>query len=1162
MPEEHKILRAYILNEVGEKERELIEERLVTDEDFFRELSIVEEMVVQEYADGKLTQPQRANFEKCFLISDENRQKVRFARALRKYVDDAEEYEDFKKKASFFESLKAFLLSPVPITAAVIIILGIGGFWFWKSYSSNSSDSLIALNEAFRAERPFEARISDFGYAAPRNTRGDDNENKVDKIQLDRAARTALQDVSENASAKNLHALGLVYLTEKKFDQAIEQLEKASKAAPDNAKFHNDLGVAFMEKAKTQEENFEYLDRSIKEFEKAIELSSSLNEAYFNKALAIQLVPSQEAAKQAWREYLKIDPNSQWSIEAERNLQKLESTQNKEISAEELEENFLNAFRDGEDEKAWEMLSRNKEVIQTKYLPQKLAMSISASSEKKKDEWLQALIYAGKLEKERTNDLFVSDLSNFYINLNQPNNEKLRQAHKAINEGYILCRKTDFREASVKFRLALNILNQIGNVWEEKITEVFLAYSLNHKDQIDERLNLIKKTVEFSGTNNYKWLQTLSLYRLADYQMNLTQYNDALKNFEKAAILCEEIQDFYNAQRSNILLAAINSTLGQKKAALGFVRKAFKQMAANDTSSRQKWRNYFSASDLFASLRFDQLTKVTAQEMIILSEPTDWFDFISISQSQLGVYYAQAENYDEARNHFNNAIVSAEKLKDETSKNTLSAYSLLKLANLERKAKNYEKSLELYDRSFAASKSPYFEYETQKGRLLSYLNTGNETELEQQIPQTIDLLEKSRKEIAEEQRKNSYFNSEQNIYDIATEWEFNRGNHQKAFDYAEESNARSLLTLLKNEDSKPAELTAIQAQMPPKVQLLQYTVLEKKVLIWLVSKEKFLVKESNISTNELNEKVQSYLKILLKNEKDSRAEINALSHELYNLLITPVKEHLDSNKEVCIIPQKVLFHLPFQALTSSQNQPFLKEFAVFYSPSANVLLLSTQNAASKSSIKNEELLSIGNPSFDQTVFKNLQNLPAAEAEAREIAGFYDKQKILIGSQATKNAVQDQLKKSEIIHYAGHYSVKSDAPLYSSLILAKSARGGGEDILTNEELVREKLPNAKLVVLSACQTGVEAYLGGEGLIGLSRTFLIANAPLIVASKWKVDSDATAKLMIDFHKYRRQEKLSTVEALRRAQMKMIDSPDGEYNTPYYWAAFSAFGGYAAF
>jgi CHAT domain-containing protein len=338
--------------------------------------------------------------------------------------------------------------------------------------------------------------------------------------------------------------------------------------------------------------------------------------------------------------------------------------------------------------------------------------------------------------------------------------------------------------------------------------------------------------------------------------------------------------------------------------------------------------------------------------------------------------------------------------------------------------------------------------------------------------------------------------------------------------------------------------------------------LEDKVLIWVVSKDKFIVVPSIIEAEKLTEKVETYLKLLPKRGEAEQAEARRLERELYILLVEPVVNELDRSGEICVIPHKILFHLPFAALLSANGNYFLEEFNIFYAPSANIFILCTENAQKKAGLTNEELLAVGNPAFSQQEFEDLSDLPAAKIEAREIARFYEKEELLLGEAATKEAFRNSLRNAEVIHFAGHYLVAQHAPLASSLLLAGRTGKTDESVLTNAELIREKLPRAKLIVLSACQTGIENFYNGEGLIGLSRTFLAAGAPLVVASQWKVDSDATAQLMKRFHYYRREEKLSTTTALRRAQLEMLETDNGRFRQPYFWAAFATFGGYAEF
>jgi CHAT domain-containing protein len=97
------------------------------------------------------------------------------------------------------------------------------------------------------------------------------------------------------------------------------------------------------------------------------------------------------------------------------------------------------------------------------------------------------------------------------------------------------------------------------------------------------------------------------------------------------------------------------------------------------------------------------------------------------------------------------------------------------------------------------------------------------------------------------------------------------------------------------------------------------------------------------------------------------------------------------------------------------------------------------------------------------------------------------------------------------------------------------------------------------VLSACSTGIEREYQGEGAVGAVRPFLVAGVPTAVASLWPVDSDATAELMIRFHKHRRQSSQPVVQALREAQIEMLQAADKPAQQhPYYWAPFVVIGG----
>jgi CHAT domain-containing protein len=218
-----------------------------------------------------------------------------------------------------------------------------------------------------------------------------------------------------------------------------------------------------------------------------------------------------------------------------------------------------------------------------------------------------------------------------------------------------------------------------------------------------------------------------------------------------------------------------------------------------------------------------------------------------------------------------------------------------------------------------------------------------------------------------------------------------------------------------------------------------------------------------------------------------------------------------------------------------------------------VLVLATENAGRKGLRRGERLLSVGNPDFDREENRNLRDLQSAEAEAKAVAVGYEKPIGLFGGEATKDEFLRNFADVEVVHFAGHFLANRQSPGNSKLLFA-----GGE--LRSSELGTHKLPRSKLVVLSACDTGLDSYDKGEGAIGIARTFLALGAPVVVASQWKVDSEPTKDLMVKFHRNRKERGLASAESLRRAQLELLSADSTRQ--PFYWAAFALFGGYATY
>jgi tetratricopeptide (TPR) repeat protein len=150
------------------------------------------------------------------------------------------------------------------------------------------------------------------------------------------------------------------------------------------------------------------------------------------------------------------------------------------------------------------------------------------------------------------------------------------------------------------------------------------------------------------------------------------------------------------------------------------------------------------------------------------------------------------------------------------------------------------------------------------------------------------------------------------------------------------------------------------------------------------------------------------------------------------------------------------------------------------------------------------------------------------------------------------AMSDELSRYRIIHFATHGLLNSERPELSGLVFSLIDEQGRPQngFLRLHEIYNLRLP-AELVVLSACQSGLGKQIKGEGLVGLTRGFMYAGAPRVVASLWQVNDLATAELMKGFYRGMLKDGLRPAAALRAAQIEMFNQK--QWSSPYFWAAF---------
>lgn len=1199
--DEPDINRQYLLGKLTGDEREQFEDRYFADDELFDDLEAAEDDLIDDYLTGDLSEEDTSLFRENYLVGAERQQRLRVGTAWRNHaVNKAKESPQKKIEPAPVWQWRQ-LLSPYPLRiaafAAVILIAAVG-VWRVFYYQSDVDKGLVALNAAYRDQRPLETRITGLSYAPFVTTRAGEP-GRVDSFELDSAERILLDAVRDHPEATSYHALGKYYLAKNDFDKAIHYFEEALKTDPNNARVHADLGATLLEKGKLEIRNgkpdetpsgsgigLESFARSLEHLNKALEINPVLLEALFNRALVYEYMFLPPQAVEAWKNYLEKDASSQWAQEARRRLARLEEQNPKALQkGESVLESFLTAYRNNDHDTAWRMVSLHRDLtggpVANLLIDGHLDSAISGRQEQAQEN-LDALSYVGRLEHERAGDMYVADVVEFLKSLPSPKRALLIDARKLMEQGRDRLLKTEGDAASY-YANAKKLLTQLGDTAEA----VYVEYPLGHSQLIQSKshvsLATFDRVITQSENRQYKWLRAQTLNARANAQMGLLNYSAALDASKQSLELSEQIGDVTGVIKTTEQLAQEYFYLGNYGQSLAHHQRSLELSDDSSLEPRQGWRNYFSVPRTLSAMGLHSAAIEYEKEALRRAENLNMPSMVCRSYAILGLMYGGQGNYQEAIKNLEISIDLAEKFSDDKARKESIAYSLLQFGLVHRQAGHFGKAFDSYDRAIQLygelEDFEPFRYVAHKGKLLSCINMDGCVSTAEEIAICLELFKGFREKILQQSARDSFFDTEQDIYDLAIGYEFSRNNVKSAFNYSEEARGRSLWDLSNDQGEftransqpdvrfisalEPKDLDQIKPAIPPQAQILQYAVLKDKLLIWLISGNDFEAEEEVISQSTLDEFVLRYLKVLSSPSEPNPEALLRHGKLLYEILIKPIEGSLKKDKLLCIVPDKTLSYLPFSALISTRSGSYLvNEYEIAYAPSSSLFIRSSELAGKKSR-GNEKLFAVGNPRFDQEKFP-LPDLPSAAKEVKSIKGYYYLPHVLTDSEATKRLVQEQLGQAEVVHLAVHSLVDEINPMRSKLLLAKSP-GHGRDtdsVLQAHEIYGLDLPRTRLVVLSACESGAGRYYRGEGMMGLSRTFLAAKVPLVVSTLWRVESESTADLMNAFHKNRTLGGLSSSRALQKAQQEMATGADQRYRSPYYWAGFTLAGGYANF
>lgn len=714
----------------------------------------------------------------------------------------------------------------------------------------------------------------------------------------------------------------------------------------------------------------------------------------------------------------------------------------------------------------------------------------------------------------------------------QPNGELLAA------RGSVNLELGDYRDALQDLRQGIHYLRVSGDRSNYKRTlletaQVGLAETYLFLGQYQTSLHSLEGQIN----RTFDLHQKRRAYNiLGTAQLELGQQEKALASFEQALNVPNIPGDRVGKAKTLMNLGRGYRVIGDRKRALKYYQQALAQF-----NSLGAW-----GQRVFVLNRLGELTGDLGLEnraLEYLQEAEASFSSTGgagrvVTLINLGNYYARKGDFKTAREYFQNALNWAVSNGDRIG---------------ETKALSGLGAIEL-----------------QQGQIEAAIKT---------FQRSIEVFEGLRPGLRDD-AKISLFDTQSRTYELLQQAYITQEQPQPALIVAERSRARAFLELLAQKlDSKTERETNLQAPQIQQIQkaardrnatIVSYSIIkdqdnqESQLYIWVVNPQGEInfrqldiaqlrntynasVSGVSQSTNQTAgggadldsppiEDLENLIVAMRGSNTVNRKQTATLNG--YKVLIEPIADLLPENPEqkTIFIPQGMLFLVPFAALQNDSGEYLIQNHTIQIAPSISSLIL--QEAIPRKTAGNSALI-VGNP---DPMPLDLGALPGTEAEAKTIAQMLGTEPLL-NSAATESTIKEQISQADIIHFATHGLFNEYQGLESSLALVAT---DGDGFLTASEVLDLKL-QADLVVLSACNTG-RGRITGDGVVGLSRSFLAAGAKSTVSSLWYVPDLPTATLMEEFY-IQLQQSEDKAQALRQAMLKMLQQKPHPIN----WAGF---------
>ncbi|MBY0493961.1 MAG: CHAT domain-containing protein [Cyanobacteria bacterium] len=965
--------------------------------------------------------------------------------------------------------------------AAVIAVLATPALvrpWFERD------SGLVSLVESVGEQRSVLGRLTGgFPHAplgAPSAGGQDGRAAGTDRVQL--TAGRIRESFGERETPSQLHVRGVSQLLAGRYDDAVQSLLAASREQPANARYLSDVAAVQLERARLGLRPDD-LPRALAAADRARRLDPSLNEAWFNRALAASALSLTAEAKNAWTEYLKRDSTSPWAAEARNRLDELARPTRADawVAMEGRLQSAFDASTADEAVRAQTTEARN-------FIENTLIVN-----------WANAVIAGGsgeaELDRVRTmaaamqrvaGDAVYADAVAAIDRADASGRRSLAGAHRdyaiaaaQFNQDAYVAALRGF--AAVGPRLGHSSFATLAALHQGAIT-----YITGRAAEAEPSLVATRDTASAKG---YTYVSGRASWFLGLIAIGRSNFGGGQANYEDALDTFGRMGDVEQAGSIHNLLAALYDYLGDTSNAWQHRTAALGSM----TGSRSARFKYQILATAVPSIRAEspETALSMAETAVAVALEGGREPQIADAMVQRASLLVALNRAAEAEQSAREAREHLARVPDGALRKRLEVLTLLMESDLKRRT-------DPADAVTSASRAIEF-LEQRRERLwiaqlqlrLAQANMawGRVAEARVALDRGLAAFNEERA-ASTELRPISALDESWQLFDASIQLSLKENNYERAFRLAEASRSRSA-----SESKKfgATPLREVQASLQADEAIVALNQFDDELAVWVIKSQGV-----NVTMRPLSRVAAKQL-ISRQQHEIWRGALTTAGRDLYNEIIRPIAAQLTRTSRLIFVPDNTFQSAAFAALYNPTNQHFLLEdLSVRMAPSAAAFAASVTATAR-----------------------------VGDAEPLIFNG--------AAPDATRERFFADAANRGIVHISARIAANANYPLLSRIVVADEPGVRHSGVILGSDIAQRTLPQTGLVVIDEASAASSPHRG-EGTSILARAFLIAGVPAVVGTLPGADENATRDLMIAFHR-EMSKGMSAEQALRTVQRNAI-------------------------